>query len=201
MTSTAMSCSVSDTCSKPFGNCRESWRFIYEVSAATLKQCGYHLGSAIDDNPLAVLSKPTFRWLANTAGALRGYPVKCAFNILETVFRLFNAYFIGNPFISARPCYPYLYPIYGLCWIAFLLLPAVNWFSSKWLHFLSSFFMEPISQFFQWTYFLSSFFKSDCIFWVHFPKMIAFFKFTATMRLPFIQPIFLLLLWDRKSVV
>ena len=84
------------------------------------------------------MPKPMEHWLANTAGTLRWYPVKCAFSILETVFRLFNAYFIGNPFISARPCYPYLYPIYGLCWIAFLLLPAVNWFSSKWLHFLSS---------------------------------------------------------------
>ena len=141
------------------------------------------------------MPKPIEHWLANTAGALRGYPVKCAFSILETVFRLFNAYFFSNPFISARLCYPYLSQIHWLCWITFLLFPAVNWFSSKWLHFLSSFFAEHISQFFQWTYFLSSFFKSDCIFWVHFPKMIVFFKFTATVRLTLIPPSFLWRFW------
>ncbi len=67
---------------------------IYEVSAAMLKQCGYHLGSAIDDNPLAVLA-------SQYCGALRGYPAKCAFSILETIFRLFYACFSNNPFISA----------------------------------------------------------------------------------------------------
>ena len=132
---------------------------------------------------------------ANTAGALRGYPVKCAFSILDTIFRLFYACFSSNPFISARLCYPYLSPIHWLCWITFLLFPAVNWLYSKWLHFLSSFLRNISHSFFQWTYFLSSFFKSDCIFWVHFSKMIAFFKFTVTVSLPIIQPPFLWQPW------
>ena len=34
----------------------------------TLKQCGYHLGSAIDDNPLAVLSKSMFHCLRQYCG-------------------------------------------------------------------------------------------------------------------------------------
>lgn len=74
------------------------------MSAAILKYSSYHFGSAIDDNPLAVLSKPMEHWLANTAGTLRGYPLKCAFSILGTIFRLYYAYLSSNPFISARLC-------------------------------------------------------------------------------------------------
>lgn len=118
----------------------------------TLKQCGYHLGSAIDDNPLAVLSKSMFHCLRQYCG--------------------------GSPRVSSEMCFQPIgnsFPAV-LClfyWQSFYFCPSLLSLSVSNIRIMLNCISAVSGG--QLTLF----------------KVIAFFKFTVTVSLHFIQPPFL----------
>ena len=130
-----------------------------------LEQCGYHLGSAIDDNPLAVLSKSMFHCLRQYCG--------------------------GSPRVSSEMCFQPIgnsFPAV-LClfdWQSFYFCPSLLSVSVPnvlvMLDFISTVSGGQLTLFrvialfkfiFGGTY-ITRFF-SELTFWVHFSKVTAFF--------------------------
>ncbi|RKJ60595.1 hypothetical protein D7Y06_23265 [Roseburia sp. 1XD42-69] len=70
-----------------------------------LEQCGYHLGSAIDDNPLAVLASQYCGGSPRVSSEM--YLLHTGNNFPAVLY-----FFISGLIISARLCYPYLSLIY-----------------------------------------------------------------------------------------
>ena len=167
--------SQADKLAYPFGDCRESWRFIYEVSAAILEQCGYHLGSAIDDNPLAVLSKSMFHCLRQYCGGSPRVSSEMCFQHIGNSFPAVQCLFYWQSFYfcpsllslsvpNIRVMLNCISAVAGgqLIFFKMIALFKFIFYGTYITVFSVNLLFKFILQ--KWLHFLSSFSKNDCIF-------------------------------------